>query len=131
MTADDREPEPSGPYPGAPPPGLMPGLEEIRAAWIAFYDTHYHRVVRFLMHNGACLQDAQDAVQEAFAESWALIDSDPGRWLAVTSKEAWIRVVALRRHRRPPGPRIRPQLAEGAVIPDLPDPGPGPGELTS
>ena len=53
------------------------------------------------MLNGACLQDAQDAVQEAFTASWTLMDSDPDRWLAVSGKEAWIRVVALRRYRRP------------------------------
>ena len=133
MTAAEREPETSGPpspSPGAPPLGRAPGQAEVRAAWIDFYDAHYHRVVRFVMHYGASLQDACDAAQEAFTESWALMDNHPDRWLAVTSKEAWIRVVALRRYRRPPGSRIRPQLAEGAVIPDLPDPGPEPGELT-
>jgi len=109
----------------------MPVLAEIRAAWIDFYDTHYHRVLRFVMHNGAYLQDAQDAVQEAFTESWALMDSHPDQWLAVASKQAWIRVVAMRRYHRPPGPRLRPQVAEGAAIPDLPHPGPGPGELTA
>ncbi len=116
MTAGEREPETPGPawsYPAVPLPGIMPVLAEIRAAWIDFYDTHYGRIVRFVMHNGACLQDAQDAVQEAFTESWALMDSHPDQWLAVTSKQAWIRVVALRRYHRPPGPRIRPQVAEG------------------
>jgi DNA-directed RNA polymerase specialized sigma24 family protein len=83
------------------------------------------------MLNGAYLEDARDAAQEAFTESWALMDSQPDRWVAVTSKEAWIRVVALRRYRRPLGPRIRPQLAEEVVIPDLPDPAPGPCELTA
>jgi len=84
-----------------------------------------------MMHNGASLQDAQDAVQEAFTESWALMDSRPGQWLAITGKETWIRVVALRRFRRPPGSRIRPLLAEGADIPDLPDPSPEPAEMTA
>jgi RNA polymerase sigma factor (sigma-70 family) len=131
MTAGERGPEISGllPYPSAPLPGLL--TAEKRAAWIDFYDTHYHRVVRFVMHNGACLQEAQDAVQEAFTESWAMMDSHPDRWMAITSKEAWIRAVALRRYRRPPGPRIRPLLAEGAAIPDLPHLGPGPDELTA
>ena len=102
MTAGEREPETPGPAwstPAVPPPGIMPVLAEIRAAWIDFYATHYGRVVRFVMHNGACLQDAQDAVQEAFTESWALMDSHPDQWLAVASKQAWIRVVALRRYR--------------------------------
>jgi len=40
-------------------------------------------------------------------------------------------MVALRRYLRPPpGPRIRPLLAEDTDIPELPDPGPGPGRLT-
>ena len=132
MTTGEREPEMAGqPSSG---PGALPGpvgLMEIRAAWIDFYDIHYHRMVRFVMHNGAGRQDAQDAVQEAFAQSWSLVESHPDQWLAVTSKEAWIRKVALRRYRRPPGPRIQPQLAEGADVPDLPYPGPGPGELTA
>ena len=134
MTAHEREPETSGlpsSSPGASRSGRTPVLAEIRAVWIDFYDIHHHRVMRFVMHAGASLQDAQDAVQEAFAESWALMDGHPDRWLAVTSKEAWIRVVALRRYRRPPGPRVRPQLAEEAAIPDLPHPGPEPGELAA
>lgn len=132
MTVSEREPEISGLPPSYPSTALA-GLDatEVRTAWIDFYDTQYHRVVRFVMHNGACLQEAQDAVQEAFTESWAMMDSQPDRWLAVTSKEAWIRAVALRRYRRPPGPRIRPRLAEGAAIPDLPHLGPGPDELTT
>lgn len=117
---------------GQPLSGPGPAdLAEIRAVWIDFYDAHYHRVVRFVMHCGAGLLDAQDAAHEAFAESWALVNRDSGQlWLAITDKEAWIRTVARRRHRRPPGPRIRPPLAEDAVIPDLADPRPGPGELT-
>jgi len=42
------------------------------------------------MHNGASQADAQDATQEAFIESWKLMSSDPGRWQAITGKEAWI-----------------------------------------
>jgi len=101
---------------------------QVRTVWINFYDVHYDRVVRFLMHAGASLQDAQDAAQEAFAESWRLIDAEPAWWASVASKEAWFRTVALRKYRRPPGSRIRPQLADGAAIPEMPDPGPGPAE---
>ena len=102
---------------------------QVRTEWISFYDTHYHRVVRFVMYNGASQEDAHDAAQEAFIESWALMSSNPGRWQAITGKEAWIRTVALRRCRRPSGPRKRP-LTAGDEIPDLPDPGPGHEELT-
>jgi RNA polymerase sigma-70 factor (ECF subfamily) len=104
----------------------------MRAGWIDFYDAHCHRTVRFVMHNGACLEDARDAVQEAFVESWALMTTDPAKWVAITGekKAAWIRVVALRRYRRPPGLRMRPLLAWDADLPEQPDPGPEPGELT-
>jgi RNA polymerase sigma factor (sigma-70 family) len=133
MTAGEHEPETSGlpsPDTGASP--LIPPLdpEKLRAAWIDFYDAHYHRVIRFVMHNGAGLLDAQDAVQEAFTESWALMERSPGQWMAIKDTSGWIRVVALRRHRRPPGVRIRPLLAEGTDMPDLPDLGPGPGRMT-
>jgi RNA polymerase sigma-70 factor (ECF subfamily) len=101
----------------------------MRSAWVDFYDAHYDRVVRFLMHNGASLADAQDAAQEAFSESWTLVNDDPGRWQAVSSKAAWIRTVALRRYRRPPGPRRRPPAAL-REIPELPASGPGHEELT-
>lgn len=133
MTAGEREPEPSGiplPEAGAPPPVPSLDLEELRLAWIDLYDAHYHRVVRFVMHNGACLLDAQDAAQEAFAESWVLLEQRPEQWLAIATMSGWIRMVALRRYRRPPGSRIRPLVAAGTDIPDLPDPGPGPGQLT-
>ena len=71
MTNDDHGPESVGLSPSfasaqAPAPG---SLVQMRAAWIDFYDAHYHRVVRFVMQNGACLDDARDAAQEAFVES--------------------------------------------------------------
>jgi len=132
MTTDDHGPESVGLSPSfasaqAPAPG---SLADMRAAWIDFYDAHYRRVARFVMQNGACLDDARDAVQEAFVESWTLLSSDPAKWEAITNKMAWIRMVALRRYRRPPGPRKRPRLARDAEIPDLPYLGPDPGELT-
>jgi RNA polymerase sigma factor (sigma-70 family) len=132
MTASKREPETPGRPSSGPsaPPGLA-DLTRIRAAWIDFYDTHYHRMVRFVMHVGACRQDAQDAVHEAFTESWNLMYMHPDQWQAVTNKEGWIRKVALLRYHRPPGRRIRPQLAETPVRPDLPHSGLEPGELTA
>jgi DNA-directed RNA polymerase specialized sigma24 family protein len=87
---------------------------QARSEWIGFYDTHYHRVVRFVMHNGASQADAQDAAQEAFIESWALVSSDPDRWQAITGKAAWIRT-GLAGARRKPGTRC----------PISPSPGPG------
>jgi RNA polymerase sigma factor (sigma-70 family) len=125
------EPESAGFLSYAGSPAATAGsLMQVRAEWIGFYDAHYHRVVRFVMHNGADRREAEDAAQEAFIESWALMDRDPDRWNAITSKEAWIRTVALRRYLRPPGPRRR-LTAGGTPIPDdVPVPGPGHDELT-
>jgi hypothetical protein len=65
--------------------GLLPGsLVLVRADWIDFYDTHYRRVVRFVMYDGATQAEAEDAAQEAFKESWNLLVEDPDSWLAVT-----------------------------------------------
>jgi len=131
MTAGDVQPDPAGPdLSSGSLPGPLPGnLVQVRADWIDFYDTHYHRVVRVVMLNGATRAEAEDAAQEAFKESWDLLVKDPDRWQAVTGKAAWIRTVALRRHRRPPGPRHRPLIA-GDELPDLPADGPGHDELT-
>jgi RNA polymerase sigma-70 factor (ECF subfamily) len=132
MSAGERQPEPAGLLPSFTSlPAAGPArLATARADWVGFFDAHYHRVVRFVMLGGACLEEAQDAAQEAFAESWALMTADLARWQAVTNPAAWIRVVALRKYRRPPGPRKRPLLYAGCEIPDQPHPGPGPEELT-
>jgi RNA polymerase sigma-70 factor (ECF subfamily) len=132
MTAGDRGPEPAGQF--APPDTRAApacgSLVQVRAEWTGFYDANYHRVVRFMMHAGASLADAQDAAQEAFTESWNLMSRDPAAWQAIAAKEPWIRAVALRRHARPPGTRRRP-LTSDAPVPDQPIPGPGHAELTA
>jgi RNA polymerase sigma factor (sigma-70 family) len=104
---------------------MVPVLTE----WTRFYDDHYHGVVRFLMLNGARQADAEDAAGEAFTESYALAARNPGRWQAGKGKPAWIRTVALRRYRRPPGSRRR-LLATGDPVPDLPAPEASPEDLT-
>ena len=111
-------------------PPLPGSMMQVRAESIELYDAQYHRVVRFLMFNGASKADAQDAAHEAFIESWDLLAKDPDRWRAVTGKATWIRTVALRRYKRPPGSRRRP-LTGGNEIPDLPAAGPGHDELTA
>ena len=130
MTAGDLQPEPARPELSPRRPPLPGSMMQVRAEWIEFYDAQYHRVVRFLMLNGATQADAEDATHEAFVESWDLLAKDPDRWRAVTGKAAWIRTVALRRYKRPPGPHRRP-LTGGNEIPDLPAPGPGHDELTA
>lgn len=101
----------------------------VRAEWIDFYDAQFHLVVRFVMRNGASKDAACDAAQEAFLESWDGLRRDLGGWQEIAHKKAWIRTVALRRYRRPPGPRRCPLIAD-CEIPDWPVPGPGHDELT-
>jgi RNA polymerase sigma factor (sigma-70 family) len=133
MAGDERPPVPASPQvqstglPGGHPAGLV----AMRADWIAFYDTEYHSVVRFLMRNGASLEDARDATEEAFLDSWTLMTKQPDRWSQIINRRSWIRAVALRKRLRPPGPRRRPLLANNAEIPDIPSPGLEPGELTA
>jgi RNA polymerase sigma factor (sigma-70 family) len=133
MTVGDVWPEPPGQsLPSARPPAPVSGsLVQVRAEWIGFYDTHYHRVVRFMIHAGASSADAQDAAQEAFTESWNLMTRDPVAWQAIDAKGAWIRTTALRRLARPPGRRRRPLTAGDGQIADRAAPGPGHDELTA
>ena len=123
----------------SPPPRLVEGFRSVTANdsptelasddWMRLFNAHYHLVIRFVMHSGACQSDAQDAAQEAFAEAWRLVSSKPDDWLKINCRAAWIRTVALRRYGRPPGARRRP-LIGGNEIPDLPVPGPGHDEAT-
>ena len=122
MTANEQGAGPAGQppsYPGEPRLAYA-SLLQVRADWIRFYDAHYHPVIGFVMKNGASLDDAQDAAQEAFTASWQLMHTRPDTWLAITSKPAWIRTVALRAYRRPPGPRRCPPIATVTDMPDLP-----------
>jgi RNA polymerase sigma factor (sigma-70 family) len=131
VTANNRKPGSSKQViaptdkPGQTPDGLVP----VSAEWTCFYDDQYHLVIRFLMHNGATQPDAEDATHEAFTESYDLATRSPGQWRAITGKAGWIRTVALRKYRRPPGPRKRP-LTAGDEVPDLPALTPGPEDLT-
>ena len=133
MAADERPPVPAGPRPAVPGPAARrpANLVAMRTDWIALYDAEYHVVVRFVMSNGASLEDARDAAEEAFLDSWALMIQQPDRWAQIGDHRSWIRVVALRKYRRPPGPRRRPLVADNVGIPDLAAPGLEPGELTA
>jgi RNA polymerase sigma factor (sigma-70 family) len=131
VTVSGLWPEPADPaVSSSGQASLYPGnLMQVRTEWVDFFDANYHRVVRFLMHYGASLADAQDAAQEAFIESFDLMSRSPERWTTIAWKSAWIRTVALRRYQRPSGPRRR-LLTAGNEIPDLPALGPGHDELT-
>lgn len=106
----------------------------MRAAWIDFYDAEYPLVIRFVMKTGpAHLDDARDAAQDAFLDSWTLMTTQPDYWSTINQR-GWIRTMALRRYRRPPGPRRRVPVElveDGAVILDRPAPGADSGEVTA
>jgi RNA polymerase sigma-70 factor (ECF subfamily) len=116
---------------GGPDAAGHGNLVQVHAEWVRFYADHYHRVVRFMMHNGASPDEAQDAAQEAFTESWRLLSRDPDCWQAVNSKAAWVRRVALYRHLRPPGSRRRLPTILIDLPPDQAAHGPGHAELTN
>jgi RNA polymerase sigma factor (sigma-70 family) len=102
----------------------------MEADWIAWFRGEHHLVVRFVMKNGASLEDASDAAEDAFEDAWALLRQQPAKWSQIRDRRGWIRAVALRKHRRPPGPRRRP-LTSDTKIPDVAAPGLEPGELTA
>jgi DNA-directed RNA polymerase specialized sigma24 family protein len=134
MNTSDPGPERAGRSlsPGGVPQAPAHGsLVQVRAEWIRFYDDQYHAVVRFMMLNGATLDEASDAAQEAFTESWRLMERAPGKWQAITGKAGWVRKVALRRHARPPGPRLRPLTVTSGEMPDRAASGPGHAELAA
>jgi RNA polymerase sigma-70 factor (ECF subfamily) len=56
-----------------------------------FYRDHYLRLVLFLMHSGASLQEAEDAAQETMAGAFET-------WSGLRDPAAWVRVVAYRKH---------------------------------
>ncbi|TDD83481.1 RNA polymerase sigma factor [Actinomadura rubrisoli] len=106
-------------------------LQAMREPFLELFEHHHRKVVAFLMSNGATLAEAQDAAQDAFLEAWQSATS--GTWEQISNPPAWIRVVALRRYRRPPGPRNRPLVTSSSpeLLPDEPASALGPEELTT
>ncbi len=80
--------------------------EEVREAFLDFFQREYGAVIAFLMGYGAVHEDAEDATQDAFVDAWELAKR-PGAWFRIANPRAWIRTVALRKYRRPPGARKR------------------------
>jgi DNA-directed RNA polymerase specialized sigma24 family protein len=73
-------------------------MTEMRGEFISFYDQEHLLLVRFLVNVGASLPAAEDAMQEAFADAWELIQS--GSWEHIKNPAGWIRVVGLRKYYR-------------------------------
>jgi RNA polymerase sigma factor (sigma-70 family) len=103
---------------------------EIRSDWLAFYDREYSLVVRFVMRCGASLQAAEDAVQDAFVDAWTLT-ARADAWMAITDPRGWIRRVALRKYRRPPGKHRRPAAVPVSDFPEMAQPGQSHTDLTN
>ena len=132
MSPGEARPDPADLPPGFPAAAEPAIMGAMRAEWLDLYDAELHPVIRFVMKSGpASIEDARDATHEAFLESWHLMDTRPEAWSAVRNPRAWIRTVALRRLRRPPGPRNRPPLDTCADLPDAPTPSLDPGEFTA
>lgn len=97
--------------------GIDPAHQvQLRADFTDFYVREHPGFVVFLINIGASLHAAEDAMQEAMAEAWALVES--GGWAEISNHRAWVRSVALRKFLRPPGPRTLPATV---LVPDLPE----------
>lgn len=93
--------------------------EDVRV-YLALVDREHAAVVRFLVWCGCPPQDSTDAAQEAFLEAWRLMAMRPDKWAKVASPERWLRSVALRKWKRPPGPRHRVPETPVAEFPEQP-----------
>jgi RNA polymerase sigma factor (sigma-70 family) len=91
-----------------------------RTSVLDLWESDYNLVVRFVMLAGADLHSAEDAAQAAFVDAWALAKRS-GQWEKINDPRAWIRTVALRKYRRPPGRRRQPLTAPVAEIPESKD----------
>jgi len=69
------------------------------------FEGHYQLAVsQVMMWAGAKLQDAEDAVMDAFQAALA----DPDQWSQVRNAEGWLSAVAVRCYKRPPSQNRRP-----------------------
>ena len=121
MLADDQRPRADGslaPTGGRESAADTARMAAVRDRFFEFFTTEYVLVVRFLMHCGASLHDAEDAAQEAFIDAWVRMGRD-GKWAEVAEPRGWIRRVALRKYQRPPGRRPRLQTVPVAHVPEL------------
>lgn len=75
-------------------------IATVRGDFLRCYDSEYDQLIRFVMRLGASLQDAEDAVQQAFAEVWQGLVSRPESWQEVSNPRAWLRLIARRKYRR-------------------------------
>jgi RNA polymerase sigma factor (sigma-70 family) len=76
-----------------------------QAALADLFRRHYQLAVsQVMMWTGAKLEDAEDAVMDAFQAA----STDPGQWSQVRNPAGWLCTVAVRCYKRPPGRKRRP-----------------------
>jgi len=108
-----------------------PSIADVRAGLLNLYEHEYLLVIRMIMRLGASLQDAEDAVQEAFAEAWASLIERPDKWARISDPRQWIRAIALKKYWRPPTTRRQPPPLPVPEIPEnVPDAAISHDELT-
>lgn len=118
---------------GAPGSLRLPyaSLARMREDFLELCEQQHAQVVAFMMRCGATLADAQDATQQAFCAAWSKLTTHPERWGSVDKPAGWIRDVALKRWRRPPGRRRRVLESAVSELPDRANPSSEVGELTA
>jgi RNA polymerase sigma factor (sigma-70 family) len=99
------------------PRAYAAGVATTRTSVLDLWESEYNRVVRFVMRAGADVHAAEDATQWAFVEAWKLA-MRPDEWEKIHNPKAWIRTVALRKYRRPPGRRRQPLTVAVAEVPE-------------
>lgn len=105
-------------------------LVRVREDFLELCEQQHAQVVAFMMRCGATLADAQDATQEAFCAAWSELTTHPERWQSVDKPAGWIRDVAIKRWKRPPGLRRRVPESLVGELPDRPNASAEVGELT-
>jgi RNA polymerase sigma-70 factor (ECF subfamily) len=106
MTADDPYADVPHTLTGGDAAGERNRTAAMREELLDLCEREYAQLVRFVMHAGADLGQAEDAVQEAFLAAWrhqAKIEV----WERIGNHSAWLRTVALHSYWRPPGRKRR------------------------
>jgi DNA-directed RNA polymerase specialized sigma24 family protein len=91
--------------------------DDVRADLLKLYVDEYVKVIRMIMRLGASLPDAEDAVQEAFADAWESMAEHPEKWMAISKPQNWIKAIALNKYRGRNG-RRQPILVSVSEVPD-------------
>jgi RNA polymerase sigma-70 factor (ECF subfamily) len=106
MTVDDPNADVPHPLNGLGAAGERSRMAAMREELLDLCEREYAQLVRFVMRAGADMDQAEDAVQDAFLAAWrhqATIDA----WERIGNPAAWLRTVALHSYWRPAGRKRR------------------------